>query len=268
MPDEAALPHHVMENRVAHRARKRFGQHFLRDRSIIDRIVTAIHPAAGDSMLEVGPGAGALTFHLAARVRHLHVIEIDRDLAARLRQDCDPAQVTVHVGDALELDLNAFPEPLRIVGNLPYNVSTPLLFHLLRQASRIRDMHFMLQEEVVERMVAGASCAAYGRLSVMVQHRCHAVRLFTVPAGAFSPRPKVESAFVRLIPRPREELQGIDESRFALIVTQAFSHRRKTLRNALASVVEDGALERAGIDPGLRPENLSFLDYRRLALRP
>jgi 16S rRNA (adenine1518-N6/adenine1519-N6)-dimethyltransferase len=251
--------------RTQHQPRKRFGQHFLRDRSVVQRIVAAFHPAPADRVLEIGPGEGVLTAELAGRVGHLHVVEIDRDLAARLEEDFDPRQVTVQTGDALRIDLRALAGPLRVVGNLPYNVSTPLLFHLLAQAECILDMHFMLQREVVDRMVSQPSRPEYGRLSVMVQHRCLAVRLFTVPAGAFRPPPKVESAVVRLSPRPVEELSGVDEKRFAAVVTQAFSHRRKTLRNALGAEVDAGVLERLGIDPGLRPENLSFADYRRIA---
>jgi len=252
----------------AHRPRKRFGQHFLRDRAVIERIVAAIAPAADDLLLEIGPGDGALTAALAARVRHLDVVEIDRDLAARLAGDYDPARLTVHNEDALDLDLGRLPRPLRVVGNLPYNISTPLLFHLLAQADRIRDMHFMLQREVVDRMVAAPSSPQYGRLSVMVQHRSAAVRLFTVPPQSFRPAPKVDSAMVRLIPRAAQDLGDVDAGRFAEVVTQAFSHRRKTLRNALASVIGPEQLIGAGVDPGSRPENLSFEDYRRLARTP
>jgi len=248
-----------------HRPRKRFGQHFLHDRRVVERIVAAIDPSAGDRLLEIGPGEGALTAALAGRAGHLFLIEIDRDLAARLEGQYDPRQVTVQTGDALRVDLRALPAPLRVVGNLPYNVSTPLLFHLLSQADRILDMHFMLQREVVDRMVAQPSSPEYGRLSVTVQHRCRAERLFTVASGAFRPPPRVESAIVRLVPRPPAELAGVDEVRFAAVVTRAFSHRRKTLRNALAPAVDAAALERLGIDPGLRPENLSFAEYRRIA---
>ena len=250
---------------LRHRPRKRFGQHFLHDRGVVERIVAAVRPSPADLLLEIGPGEGVLTAALAGRAAHLHVIEIDRDLAAHLEREFDPRQVTVQTGDALLADLRALAGPLRVVGNLPYNVSTPLLFHLLGQAGCIVDMHFMLQREVVDRMVSPPSCAQYGRLSVMVQHRCRVVRLFTVPAGAFRPPPKVESAMVRLLPRPAEELAGVDPGRFAALVTRAFSHRRKTLRNALAPEVDAATLEGLGIDPGLRPENLSFEDYRRIA---
>jgi 16S rRNA (adenine1518-N6/adenine1519-N6)-dimethyltransferase len=249
----------------AHQPRKRFGQHFLHDRRVIERIVAAVAPSSADRILEIGPGEGALTAALAGRAAHLYVIEIDRDLAARLEREYDPREVTVQTGDALHADLRALPGPLRIVGNLPYNVSTPLLFHLLTQAGCIVDMHFMLQREVVDRMVAEPSRAEYGRLSVMVQQRCRAVRLFTVSSGAFRPPPKVESAVVRLVPRPAAEMAGVDEGRFAALVTRAFSHRRKTLRNALAPEVDAATLLRLGIDPGLRPENLSYADYRRIA---
>ena len=254
-----------MEPAQRHRPRKRFGQHFLRDRSVVARIVAAIAPASADRILEIGPGDGALTAALAGRAQHLHVIEIDRDLAEQLRTRYDPHEVTVEQGDALAVDLRALAGPLRVVGNLPYNISTPLLFRLLAQAECIVDMHFMLQREVVDRMVSAPGHSQYGRLSVMVQHRCTAARLFTVPPGAFAPAPKVESAVVRLTPRPAAELAAVDQETFAAIVTQAFSHRRKTLRNALAPIADAAFLQRLGIDPRLRPENLSFADYRRLA---
>jgi 16S rRNA (adenine1518-N6/adenine1519-N6)-dimethyltransferase len=245
--------------------RKRFGQHFLHDRGVLDRIVAAIAPQPDDRMLEVGPGRGALTARLLERVAHLHAVEIDRDLAAALSAAYPPARLSVHRADVLDFDLKVLPPGLRVVGNLPYNISTPLLFHLLNDAGRILDMHFMLQDEVVRRMVAGPSSAEYGRLSVMVQNRCEAVRLFGVPPGAFNPPPKVHSAIVRLVPRQEHGMGPEAASHFAALVGAAFSHRRKTLRNALAGLLTEQAIEAAGIDPGLRAENLSVEDYRRLA---
>jgi 16S rRNA (adenine1518-N6/adenine1519-N6)-dimethyltransferase len=238
---------------TSHRPRKRFGQHFLHDPRVLARIVDAIHPRADDFLVEIGPGEGALTVPLLGRIQGLHVIEVDRDLAAGLR--AIPG-LTVHEADALEFDFAQFPAGMRVVGNLPYNISTPLLFHLARYADRVRDMHFMLQLEVVERMVAAPSTAAYGRLSVALQARFHMEKLFNVSKGAFRPPPKVESAVVRLA--PLEKPLHIDED----LLRRAFSARRKQLRNALPGI--DWA--RAGIDPALRPENLSPEDYARLSM--
>ena len=235
----------------SHKPRKRFGQHFLHDPGVLARLVAAIAPQRGDVIVEIGPGEGALTRPLLERTGALHVIELDRDLAGAL----SAAGLTVHQADALDFDFGAFPPGMRVVGNLPYNISTPLLFHLARYSARVRDMHFMLQREVVERMVAKPSTPQYGRLSVALQARFRMEKLFSVASGAFRPAPKVESAFVRLAPleRPLE----LDEA----LLRRAFSARRKTLRNALAGV----DLVALGIDPGLRPENLSVADYARIA---
>jgi 16S rRNA (adenine1518-N6/adenine1519-N6)-dimethyltransferase len=238
---------------TSHRPRKRFGQHFLHDPRVLARIVAAVSPAPGDHLVEIGPGEGALTVPLLQRTKRLDVIELDRDLAARLRE---LSGVTVHEGDALEFDFAPFPAGMRLVGNLPYNISTPLLFHLARYADRVRDMHFMLQLEVVERMVAAPSTPAYGRLSVALQARFEMEKLFNVPKGAFRPPPKVESAVVRLI--PLEKPLEVDED----LLRRAFSARRKQLHNALPGV----DFARAGIDPTLRPENLSPQDYARLSM--
>ena len=236
----------------SHRPRKRFGQHFLHDPRVLARIVDAIAPQPGDVLVEIGPGEGALTRPLLERAGTLHAIEVDRDLAARLRQL--PA-LTVHEGDALEFDFARLPAGMRLVGNLPYNISTPVLFHLAKYAHRVRDMHFMLQLEVVERMVAAASTAEYGRLSVALQARFTMEKLFTVSKGAFRPPPKVESAVVRLT--PLSAMLAIDEN----LLRRAFSARRKQLRNALPGI--DFAA--AGIDARLRPENLTPTDYARLS---
>jgi 16S rRNA (adenine1518-N6/adenine1519-N6)-dimethyltransferase len=237
----------------SHPPRKRFGQHFLHERRVLEKIVDALALSPQDFLVEIGPGQGALTRHLSGKA-HLEVVEIDRDLAAGLASEFP--DLAVHCGDALELDFSEFPTGLRVVGNLPYNISTPLLFHLARYASRVRDMHFMLQLEVVERMVAAPSTAAYGRLSVSLQSRFRMQKLFKVAAGAFRPPPKVESAFVRLV--PLDWPLPINED----LLRRAFSARRKTLRNALPEV--DFAA--AGIDSGLRPENLSPEDYARLSM--
>ncbi|MCL4800178.1 MAG: 16S rRNA (adenine(1518)-N(6)/adenine(1519)-N(6))-dimethyltransferase RsmA [Burkholderiales bacterium] len=249
----------------AHRPRRRFGQHFLTDRSVVERIVAAIAPRPGDVVVEIGPGRGALTGPLAERVDHLHVIEIDRDLARALAERFPAERVTVHVGDALAFDYAGLPQPMRLVGNLPYNISTPLLFGLIPYAARIRDAHFMLQLEVVERMVAPPSTAEYGRLSVMLQYRFAMERLLRVPPGAFHPPPKVDSAVVRMIPRPPDALAARDPAALATVVTAAFTKRRKTLRNALAGIAGVDELARLGIDARLRPENLAVADYVALA---
>jgi 16S rRNA (adenine1518-N6/adenine1519-N6)-dimethyltransferase len=219
---------------------------------VLARIVEAINPAPDDFIVEIGPGEGALTRPLLEKTGSLHVIELDRDLAAALEKP----GLTVHQADALDFDFGQFPSGMRIVGNLPYNISTPLLFHVARHAERVRDMHFMLQLEVVQRMVAAPSTPEYGRLSVALQARFAMKKLFHVSKGAFKPPPKVESAMVRLVPL-REPLD-IDED----VLRKAFSARRKTLRNALPGV-DFAAL---GIDPRLRPENLSPEDYARLSM--
>jgi 16S rRNA (adenine1518-N6/adenine1519-N6)-dimethyltransferase len=236
----------------SHRPRKRYGQHFLHDPRVLARIVEAIAPQPGEVLVEIGPGEGALTRPLLERAQSLHAIEVDRDLAARLR---GLPGLNLHEGDALEFDYSRLPAGMRLVGNLPYNISTPLLFQLARHAERIRDMHFMLQLEVVERMVAAPSTAEYGRLSVALQARFAMEKLFTVPKGAFRPPPKVESAVVRLT--PLRAMLAIDEE----VLRRAFSARRKQLRNALPGV----DLAAAGIDPRLRPENLTPGDYARIS---
>ncbi len=241
----------------SHRPRKRFGQHFLHDPRVLARIVEAIAPRPEDTIVEIGPGEGALTRLLLGRVARLEAIEIDRDLAARLNSEFP--DLVVHCADALEFDFSVFPRGVRLAGNLPYNISTPLLFHLARCAARARDMHFMLQREVVERMVAAHSTPEYGRLSVALQTRFRMKKLFRVAPGAFRPAPKVDSAVVRL--EPLADRPKLDQAVFDDILRRAFSARRKTLRNALPEV----GFTALGIDPGLRPENLAPQDYVRIA---
>jgi 16S rRNA (adenine1518-N6/adenine1519-N6)-dimethyltransferase len=250
-----------------HVPRKRFGQHFLVDRELIARIVGAIDPARGDNVVEIGPGLGALTGPLLARLDHLHVIEIDRDLSKRLRESYSSDRLTVHQADALRFDFAALPAPLRLVGNLPYNISSPLLFHAASYADRCRDLHFMLQQEVVDRMASEPSRPDYGRLSVMLQYRFRVERLFEVLPQSFSPAPKVRSAVVRLVPRPDGELTALSHSGFARIVAQAFSMRRKTLRNTLAGSISAEELASLGIDPGRRAQELPIAAFVTIANR-
>ena len=246
-------------------ARKRFGQHFLRDQAVVRRIVDAVEPRPGDLIVEIGPGRGALTFPLLASGCELHAVEIDRDLAARLRARMPHhSNLIVHEADALELDLTRVappPRPLRVTGNLPYSISTPLIFRLLAALPRITDMHLMLQREVVDRMVSPPGARAYGRLSVMVQLDCEVERVLRVGSGAFSPPPRVESAVVRLRPRPHATLDAAGRSRFESIVRSCFSRRRKTLRNALRGVCDELAIAASGLDPQVRPEALSIAEF-------
>ena len=247
------------------RARKRFGQHFLTDRHYVDRIVRAIDPKPGDAMAEIGPGTGILTDELVQHLAHLHVIEIDRDLAAALRKRFAPGKVTVHQADALEFEFESLPAPLRVVGNLPYNVSTPILFRMAALADRLRDCVFMLQKEVVERMVAAPATPEYGRLSVMLQYRFAMSLAVRVPPGAFTPPPKVDSAVVRMVPLGAERPHAKDEGLFGRIVLEAFSHRRKMLRSAVRSLVTPQAFEAARIEPTRRGETLSVAEFVALA---
>jgi 16S rRNA (adenine1518-N6/adenine1519-N6)-dimethyltransferase len=242
----------------SHRPRKRFAQHFLHERGVLDRIVEAILPAKGDFIVEIGPGEGALTRPLLERVAKLHAIELDRDLSAALKRNDN---IVVYQADALDFDFGQFPRGMRLVGNLPYNISTPLLFYLARYADRVRDMHFMLQLEVVERMVAAPSTPAYGRLSVALQTRFRMKKLFNVAKGAFRPPPKVESALVRM--EPLAEAPALEGTRFDDLLRGAFSSRRKQLRNALPLAAGD--FVKLDIDPSARPENLSPADYVRIA---
>ena len=248
--------------------RKRFGQHFLRDRGVVRRIVDAMAPQPGELVVEIGPGRGALTFPLLATGCELHVVEIDRDLAARLRAQCaHHSNLIVHEADALEIDLTRIAPPprrIRIAGNLPYNISTPLLFRLLAVLPRIVDMHLMLQKEVVDRMASPPGTRAYGRLSVMVQLDCEVERVIQVGSGAFSPAPRVDSSVVRLRPRPRAALDPTHRKRFEAIVKSCFSRRRKTLRNALRGVCDEREIAASGLDPKARPENLTINEFADL----
>lgn len=244
---------------MRHRPRKRFGQHFLHDPAVLARIVAAIAPQPDELLVEIGPGEGALTRLLAARAGRLVAIEIDRDLAARLAREFAAERLELHCADALDFDLARLPAGARLVGNLPYHISTPLLFRVADLGARVRDCHFMLQREVVERMVAAPSTPQYGRLSVMLQARFAMERLFVVAPGAFRPPPKVESALVRMRPLGAPE----PPAAFAALVRRAFSARRKTLRNALGLAPQE--LAALGLDPALRPENLSPQDYLRIA---
>lgn len=250
---------------MKHLPRKRFGQNFLVDQGIIAGIVSAIAPQAGDNMVEIGPGLGALTLPLLQKLDRLHVVEIDRDLIARLKKTYSPQKMSIHEGDALAFDFAKLGSDLRLVGNLPYNISTPLLFHLAGFAASVRDMHFMLQKEVVERMVAVPGDAECGRLSIMLQYRFHLDWLLDVPPESFDPPPKVQSAVVRLIPKRAEELTVRDEALLGKVVTAAFAQRRKMLRNTLREWVSAEQFAAAAIDPTRRAEDLGVADYVRLA---
>lgn len=250
------------------RAKKRFGQHFLTDTSVIDRIVAAIAPKRDDVLVEIGPGPGALTGPLAARLQHMHAVEIDRELAAALRRRFDANAFTLHEEDVLAFDFSRLGGPFRAVGNLPYNISTPFLFHLAGYAERLLDATFMLQKEVVDRMVADPDTEAYGRLSVMLQYRFAMHHLFDVPPESFTPPPKVESAIVRLVPLPPDRMRATSDARFAAMVTAGFGQRRKTLSNTLKPFISAPEIEALGIDPKRRAETLSVAEFIRLADHP
>ena len=248
-----------------HVARKRFGQNFLVDSGIVSAIVSAIGPQKGQTLVEIGPGLGAITEPLMARLDHLHVVEIDRDLIARLKKQHTPERMTIHEGDALSFDFAKIGQDLRLVGNLPYNISTPLLFHLASFVSIVHDMHFMLQKEVVERMVAVPGETDFSRISVMLQYRFHIEWLIDVPPESFDPPPKVQSAFVRLIPKDVSELNAKDPAKFAQLVQKAFSQRRKMLRNTLKGTLSDAGFAELGIVPTCRAEDVTVEDYVRIA---
>lgn len=251
---------------MKHRARKRFGQNFLSDQSIINSIISLIKPQEGDNLIEVGPGLGALTYHLLEHAKHCRAIEIDRDLIAHL-QKTTPAygQLEILEGDVLTVDFSTLGQSQRIIGNLPYNISTPLILHLLSAVSSIKDMYFMLQKEVVERLAAKPGTKAYGRLTVMVQYHCQVEHLLNVPPEAFEPAPKVDSAIVRLLPHQTNPYPKVDIKQFQTTLSTAFSMRRKTLRNNFKKLLDDQAWQTLSIDPSLRPEVLTIDEFVRIS---
>lgn len=259
------LPDLRLSNGMRHQARKRFGQNFLHDQTVIDKIIASINPKPEDHLVEIGPGQGAITRPLANVGATLDCIELDRDLVKFLKAQFKPLEhVTIHQQDILKFhiaQLSTAPHSLRVIGNLPYNISTPVLFHLLQSHTLIHDMTFMLQLEVVQRMSAGVGDKNYGRLGIMLQYFCQVEHLFNVPSTAFTPQPKVSSAIVRLTPRQPKPLVADDVKTLELIVRNAFNQRRKTLKNSLKDITSEVALEDLGIDLSLRPENLTLADY-------
>ncbi|MBF0218218.1 MAG: 16S rRNA (adenine(1518)-N(6)/adenine(1519)-N(6))-dimethyltransferase RsmA [Gammaproteobacteria bacterium] len=252
----------------SHRPRKRFGQNFLIDRSVLYQIADAVAPQLGDNLLEIGPGQGALTAVLLTRIKHLTAVEIDRDLVAYLQRHFTAAQLTLYSEDILRFNLSRIAQDnaaFRIVGNLPYNITTPLLFHLLASHVAIADMHFMLQREVADRLVATPGSEQYGRLGIMVSYHCQVERLFEVPPEAFSPPPKVTSAVVRLVPHRTPPVALHHLKSLEQVVTTAFSQRRKTVRNSLKNLLNETHFSAANIDPGERPERLSLVQFAALA---
>lgn len=253
-----------------HFARKRFGQNFLTDPFIIDSMVTAFNPKPNQAIVEIGPGLGALTLPISDQIENMTVIELDRDLAARLAaHPALRAKLTIIQNDAMTIDFGAIAkekgQPLRVFGNLPYNISTPLMFHLFTYTTAIADMNFMLQKEVVNRLVAGPNTKAYGRLSVMAQYYCQIIPILAVPPSAFTPAPKVDSAVVRLIPHQRNPYAICDVKLLSRITTQAFNQRRKTIRNSLSDLFSVQDFEQLSIDPNCRAENISVENYCKLA---
>jgi 16S rRNA (adenine1518-N6/adenine1519-N6)-dimethyltransferase len=252
---------------MKHVARKRFGQNFLTDNQVLHDIIEAIAPRRGQALVEIGPGLAAMTALLLKEIDHMHVVELDRDLVARLEKAYPPERLAVHSADALKFDFASIAVPegqkLRVVGNLPYNISSPLLFHLAKYAHLVEDQHFMLQKEVVERMVAEPGSKTYGRLSVMLQWRYEMALLFVVPPTAFDPPPRVDSAIVRMVPTRRQ--LACDGARLEAVVQKAFSQRRKVIRNCVAGMFTEQQLVDAGIDPGVRPEAVSLEQYVALA---
>ena len=257
-----------MSNKAGHQARKRFGQNFLHDPGVIEQIIRAINPKPDDAIVEIGPGLGALTEEILAVNPRLQVVELDRDLIPVLRTKFfNYPEFRIHEADALKFDFSELmvDRPLRIIGNLPYNISTPLIFHLLAQADVVQDMHFMLQKEVVQRMAAVPGDNNYGRLGIMTQYFCRVQPLFEVGSGAFRPAPKVDSAIVRLVPHRTLPHPAKDLATLQTVVRTAFNARRKTLRKALGGMVSVAQLQNLGINDGLRPENLALKDYVAIA---
>ena len=269
-----------MGSNTEHKARKRFGQNFLHDQNIIDKIIHAINPKLTQNIIEIGPGQGALTYPLLSKIGQLNAVEIDRDLIQILnQQSAEYGELTIHEGDALKFDFQTLNRTLndtdsdkvsggnklRLVGNLPYNISTPIIFHLLSYIHIIDDMHFMLQKEVVQRMAAEPSTKTYGRLSVMLQWYCDVDYLFDIPASAFNPPPKVVSSLVRLRPKQKQMAELNDSDQFARLVNKAFQMRRKTLRNILKNHIKAEEIQALGISPTARPETLSLTDFALLS---
>ena len=254
---------------MAHIPRKRFGQNFLHDHRIIYNIIASIQARPGEHWVEIGPGQGALTEPLLKEGVHLDVVELDRDLVALLREKFKQHdRLRIHSADALKFDFASLAEDgrkLRVIGNLPYNISTPLMFHLLDNAACIQDMHFMLQKEVVDRICAAPGSKKYGRLSVMMQYYCATELLFDVPPESFDPAPQVTSAIVRLIPHQQPPVEVHDVAKLNKVVMQAFSQRRKTLRNSLKTLIAEEDIEALNIDPTLRAEMISLSDFAKLS---
>lgn len=258
----------ALNNVEMHRTKKRLGQHFLHDQGVIQRIVADFRPLASDNVVEIGPGQGALTKYLLGKSKVLHAVELDRDLINQLETNYGPRGLTVHNQDALEFDfcqLVKAPEKIRVIGNLPYNISTPLIFHLLDQLNCIQDMSFLLQKEIVDRMGAEPNSKQYGRLSVMVQSRCQVVAGFKINPGAFSPPPKVTSRTIKLNPWAEPPAVIINHEVFASVVKQAFSQRRKTLRNSLKELASEDVFSKLGIDASKRAENLTLEEFAQLS---
>lgn len=251
-----------------HQARKRFGQHFLHDQNIIESILRLLDPSPGEHIVEIGPGQGALTYPLLQRCEKLIAIELDRDLVPILKKKAaDLGELEVINADVLEFDLASLPgnKIYRLVGNLPYNISTPLMFHLLESVAQIKDMHFMVQKEVALRIVARPGDNNYGRLSVMLQYQCNSQYLLDVAPGCFKPPPRVDSAVIRLIPLDKPEHDVGDYQNFSKIVQTAFGQRRKTISNSLKSLLDRDTIINCGIDPRMRAENLALSDYAKLS---
>jgi 16S rRNA (adenine1518-N6/adenine1519-N6)-dimethyltransferase len=254
---------------MKHIARKRFGQNFLTDQVVLHDIIRTIDAQADDAMVEIGPGLAAMTKLLLESLKQLHVVELDRDLVTRLQKTFDPKRLIVHSADALQFDFTTIPVPagqkLRVVGNLPYNISSPLLFHLAQIAPQVQDQHFMLQKEVVERMVAEPGSKTYGRLSVMLQWRYHMELMFVVPPTAFDPPPRVDSAIVRMTPLAQP--LACNQQKLEQVVTKAFTQRRKVMRNCVADMFTENELIDAGVDPQARPETIPLAQFVELANR-
>lgn len=257
------------KSHLGHQAKKRFGQNFLHNDAIISQIVDAINPEPNENLIEIGPGLGALTEPVIERAGDISVVELDRDLAHRLRHHPFLAKhLTIYEQDALKFDFSslATPErPLRIFGNLPYNISTPLIFHLLSFKDKVKDMHFMLQKEVVERMAAGHNSKTFGRLSIMTQYQCQVMPVMEIGPEAFQPPPKVDSAIVRLIPH-KEIINPVNDIKVLnQVCLTAFNQRRKTIRNSFKKLIPAEQLIELGIDPTLRPENLALVQFVTIA---